>query len=119
MSDNTFLRVALAPRPWSLLEAFNSVPDKFHKDGGLQLYRRKWKEQIDSRLRVAGIDRWGRGSLPRTNPELCYLDLDEVDVAFVRRTIGNAHGGGFQSKIAAIFTDAVPEFANIPRSRQR
>lgn len=111
------MRVFLPARNWILLEAFIAVPDKKHSAGGLQNRRRRWKTQLDERF--SDRDKWARGAVARDTPNECFIDLDDDDVDFIQRTLGNANGGGFQGSIADVFTDMAPEFRGIPREKKR
>jgi len=111
------LRLRLSPRPWGLLEAFVASRVGEGSSGGYQSKRRKWRAQLNARL--SGLDTWERRAVPRVMPGLCYLELDQGDVDWIRRQIRNCGGGGWERQVCDIFDSSAEVFCNIERVKKR
>ena len=100
------MRVQLNPLQWSLLGEWVMRPtdqSKHKSGGGMQQRRKRW--------------------LSAMNPSDCSIELTEDapantravdDVTWIVRTIFNQHAGGFQTRIARIFTGTHPRFTGLP-----
>ena len=110
--DIVYTVVFLSGRQFARLQSWVGRPTEHtvHGDnGGMQKRRRDWRERMNAEQR----------SIRLTTPSSA-VRATEDDITWIRKTIANRHGGGYQSHIAFIFEDTHPAFTGVailPRRR--
>ena len=111
--DVVYTKVFLNQPAWSLLLEWVSRPtlNTVHGDGGgMQKRRLDW---------AARMSETERSILLTTHSSQLRKTMD--DVSWIARQIINQHAGGFQSRVAKIFTNTHPAFTGLhikPRKKK-
>jgi hypothetical protein len=90
----THVVLHLEPTNFERLVKLVTDPEGRLVSGGYQSRKRKWR--------------------PRINPAMHTIELDMDCVGFIQRQIINRNGGGWQKKVADIFTGQHPLFSGLP-----
>lgn len=93
------MRAFLTAREFAKLENWCAVSDGVHKSGGVQNYRRKWREQLDARRGHMTH----RQRTSETPADERWIDLDESDIDFITKLRSKPKDGGWQRDLMAIF----------------
>jgi hypothetical protein len=113
MSESAFITATLNQRQWALLTEWVNRPTlgtKNGEEGGMQQRRRAWIPQMRPADRTIRLT-------CEASPDERRLD----DVTWIAQQIANQRAGGYQMRIARIFTDTHPRLTGIaikPRERR-
>jgi hypothetical protein len=93
------LVLALPPERFERLLNLATAPTGRYRSGSYQARARRWCDAIDAAALT--------------------ITLTPADIAWIRRQISGRKGGGWQERIARIFTNTHPHFTNLPVKPRR